>query len=281
MSGKGPRVYISVDIEGMEGVVSKLQTLRSNADFGRARSRLAGDVNAAVEAALEAGACEVVVCDGHADMENILVEDLHPEAKLISGAMRSSLQMQGIEDGFDALIVFGHAGGGLTIGGVMDHTYNSVRVYNVRMNGVTMNTEAVLNAVIAGYYGTPLVTVVGDAAVVSEVKAFIPDVEGVVVKTGFSRLSAMSIHPTKARELIREAVCRGVKRRGEIKPLRLAEPITMEIDFRDAHSADVAELVPGVERVSPRTVAFTGDGPTVFRVQELLMFRLIDEFRPL
>ena len=272
------KVFISVDLEGMEGVVSKLQTLRSNPDFGLARKRLTLDVNAAVEGALLAGAEEIVVCDGHADMENILLDDLHPEVKLISGAMRSSLQMQGIEGGYDALVVFGHAGGGLTIGGVMDHTYNSMRVYNIRMNGVTVNTEAVMNGMIAGYYGVPLAVVIGDEAMVNEVKEFAPRVEGVIVKSGFSRFSALSLSPLKAREAIREGVKKGLARAKHIEPLTLAEPIEMEIDFRDAHTADAAELVPGVKRLTPRTVSFTGDGPTVFKLQELLLFRLLDEY---
>ncbi len=272
------RVYISADLEGMEGVVSKLQTIRKNPDFQLARKRLTLDVNAAVEAAVKAGAKEIVVCDGHADMENILLDDLHPEAKLISGAMRSSLQMQGIEAGYDALVIFGHAGGGLNVGGVMDHTYNSVRVYNLRLNGVTVNTEAVMNAFIAGYYGVPLVTVIGDQALVKEVKEFVPDVEGVIVKYGFSRFSAMSLSPHKARELIRSGVYKGLDRAKNIKALTIKEPICMEVDFLYAHAADVAELVPGVKRIAPRTVSFTGDGPSVFKLQELLFFRLLDEY---
>ena len=74
------KVFISVDIEGMEGVASKLQTTRSSGDFIIARKRLAGDVNAAVQVAVDAGAEEILVCDGHADMENIILDDLHPEA---------------------------------------------------------------------------------------------------------------------------------------------------------------------------------------------------------
>ena len=55
------KVFISADIEGMEGVVSGLQTNRANADFNIARKRLALDVNAAVQACLDYGAEEIVV----------------------------------------------------------------------------------------------------------------------------------------------------------------------------------------------------------------------------
>lgn len=271
------RVYISADIEGMEGVVSKLQIVRGASDYAVARKRLAEDVNAAVQACLDFGADEVVVCDAHGDMENILIEDLHPEAKLISGAMRSSLQMQCIEEGFDAVIIFGHAGAGVTLNGVLDHTYNGRKIHNIRMNGTVMNTEAVLNAAIAGHYNIPLVAAIGDQAFAQEIKSFIPEVETIVVKKGLSRFSAISIHPTKARALIYEGVIKGLDRIQTIPPFKLTEPITMEIDFKDSHMADTAQLVPGVERLSPRTIAYTGNAETIFRLQELIIFRLVDE----
>lgn len=271
------KVYISVDIEGMEGVVSQLQTLRSNSDFNIARKRLAEDVNAAIRACLDCGAEEVIVCDGHADMENIILEDLHPEAKLISGAMRSSLQMQKIEDGFDAVIMFGHAGAGITKNGVIDHTYNGRKIYNIRMNGETMNTEGVLNAVIAGHYGIPVVAAIGDKAYAEEMISFIPNIETIVVKEGMSRFSALSIHPTKAREKIYEGVKKGLMKRDTIKPLTLSEPITMEIDFKDSNMAETAELIPGVKRPQSRTISYSGDAETIFKLQELIIFRLVDQ----
>lgn len=275
--GSIKKVYISVDIEGMEGVVSQLQTSRSNSDFNIARKRLAEDVNAAVRACLDCGAEEIVVCDGHADMENIILEDLHPEAKLISGAMRSSLQMQMIEAGFDAVIIFGHAGAGITKQGVIDHTYNGRKIYNIRMNGETMNTEGVLNAVIAGHYGIPVVAAIGDKAYAEEMASFIPNIETIVVKEGMSRFSALSIHPAKAREKIYEGVRKGLMKKDTIKPLRLSEPITMEIDFKDSNMAETAELIPGVKRLKSRTISYTGDAETVFKLQELIIFRLVDQ----
>ncbi len=269
------RVYISADIEGMEGVVSSLQTSRGKSDYNIARKRLVEDVNAAVRACLDSGVEEIVVCDAHADMENIILEDLHPEAKLISGAMRSSLQMQMIEDNFDAFIVFGHAGAGQTFGGVIDHTYNGGKIYNVRMNGITMNTEAILNAVIAGYYDVPLIAVVGDEALAKEVNDFIPETETIVVKKGLSRFSALSIHPSKARELIYDGVKKALKD-NKVKAFKLQEPVTMEIDFKDSNMAETASLIPGVERINPRTIQYTGDIQTIYDLQELIIFRLVD-----
>jgi len=270
------KVFISADIEGMEGVVSSLQTNRSNSDFNIARKRLALDVNAAVQACLDFGVTEVVVCDAHADMENILIEDLHPEAQLISGAMRSSLQMEGIDSSFDALIVFGHAGAGVSYGGVIDHTWNGGKIYNMRLNGTQYNTEALLNAVVAGHYNVPLTTIVGDTAVCKEVADVIPNVSTVEVKKGLSRFSAQSIHPSKARDLIYKGVTQGLENASKINPLNLGETITMEIDYKDTNMAETADLIPCVQRIAPRTVRVSADAETLFKLQELMVFRLID-----
>ena len=184
--------------------------------------------------------------------------------------------MEGIDSSFDAYISFGHAGAGLTLGGVIDHCYNGGKVYNLRFNGITMNTETVVNALIAGHYGVPLVACIGDAALAAECKAFVPEMEAVVVKEGVSRFAAVSVHPTVARKMIYEGVKAALARRTEIKPLDCPETLTMEIDFKDSNMADTASLVPGVVRLSPRTVSFTGDPETVFKVHELLIYRVID-----
>lgn len=274
---KVKKAYISADIEGMEGVVTNIQCSRQGADFAVARKRLALDVNAAARACFDSGYDEVLVCDGHADMENLLIEDLDERIKLLSGAMRQSLQMEAIDSSFDAYISFGHAGAGLTPGGVIDHCYNGGKVYNLRFNGITMNTETVANAAMAGHYGVPLVACIGDAALAKEVQAFVPNCEAIVVKEGVSRFAAISIHPNKARQLIYEGVKAGLARRDQIQPLRLGDEVTMEVDYKDSNMADTAMLIPGMRRLSQRTVAYTGDAETVFKLHELMLYRLVDK----
>ena len=271
------KAYISADIEGMEGVVTNIQCSRQGADFAVARKRLALDVNAAARACFDSGYDEVLVCDGHADMENLLIEDLDERIKLLSGAMRQSLQMEAIDSSFDAYISFGHAGAGLTPGGVIDHCYNGGKVYNLRFNGITMNTETVANAAMAGHYGVPLVACIGDAAPAKEVQAFVPNCEAIVVKEGVSRFAAISIHPNKARQLIYEGVKAGLARQDQIQPLRLGDEVTMEVDYKDSNMADTAMLIPGMRRLSQRTVAYTGDAETVFKLHELMLYRLVDK----
>jgi D-amino peptidase len=61
------RVYITVDIEGIAGVVDFSQgDTAGGADYALGQRLMTLEASAAVEGALEAGATEVVVNDGHA-----------------------------------------------------------------------------------------------------------------------------------------------------------------------------------------------------------------------
>ncbi|MDR2899465.1 MAG: M55 family metallopeptidase [Clostridiales bacterium] len=271
------KAYISADIEGMEGALTGLTVSRGGMDFSIARRRLALDVNAAIRACFDSGYDEVVVCDGHADMENLIPEDMDVRAKLISGSMRDSLQMQDIENGYDIYISFGHAGAGLNIDGVLNHCYNGGKIYNMRFNGVTMNTETVVNGAFAGYYNVPLIAVIGDEAVCREVREFVPNVEGIAVKKGFGRHSAISVHPDKAREMIYTGVKNAIKRKEEIKPISvIGEEVTFEIDFKETSMADTACLIPGVVRTAPRSISYKGKATDVFKLHELIVYRVVD-----
>lgn len=269
----GLRVFISADIEGTAGIVSGLQCTPGEAEYEMGRRLMTGEVNAAVQGALDAGADRVVVCDSHGNMQNILPESLHEEAELVRGAIRDSLQMQGIDSSFDALVITGaHAMAG-TPTGVLDHSWVGKMVLNIRLDGRTLN-EACLNAVTAGYYGVPLVMVSGDRATAEQTAMAVPGTRCAVVKEGYSRYCARSLHPVKARELIRQTAKAALQDLEQFRPLEVPNPLCMEIDFYRTDMADAAELVPGMKRLSARTVAFTGEPEQVFRVQELVLYRL-------
>jgi len=270
------KVYISADIEGISDIVTGISTMRGGHDFGVARKRFANEINAVVRACFDFGCSDVTICEGHADMENLIIEDLDPRIRLISGSMRNSLQMEGIEMGYDAYISFGHAGAGLNIDGVLNHCYNGRKIYNLRLNGQTMNTETVINATIAGHYGIPLIAVIGDSAVCREVSEFIPNCEGIAVKEGISRHCAISYHPQACEKMIYDGVTKALEKANNVKPLNIGELITLEIDYKETSMADSACLVPGVERVSGRTIRYTGEAKTVFKLQNLLIYRLVD-----
>ena len=83
------KIFISTDMEGATGIVHPEQVSIKGDDYNRGRCLLTGDVNAAVEGALEAGADEVVICEGHANMRVILIEKLNEKSRLVAGPASS------------------------------------------------------------------------------------------------------------------------------------------------------------------------------------------------
>ncbi|HZM26289.1 MAG TPA: M55 family metallopeptidase, partial [Gemmatimonadales bacterium] len=160
------RVYISVDMEGIAGVVHEDQTNpvdpRCAAEYARFRKLMTGEANAAVEGALAGGASQVVVNDSHWEMRNLLPEDLHEAAELLSGGPKRLSMLEGIEADFDAAVFIGYHAKAGTAGAILDHTMMDA-IRDVRLNGRSMG-ELGLNAALAGAHGVPVALVSGDRA---------------------------------------------------------------------------------------------------------------------
>ena len=266
------RIYVSVDMEGLAGVSHPHQVVHGRdgvdrADYDRSRALMAAETNAAVEAAFEHGAREVVVNDSHWLMRNLRAEDVSERARLIVGDKPLSMT-QGIGDDadgdFDGAAFIGYHAGAGNDRGVIAHTYSSATVMEVRVDGVPHN-EAGLNAIRLGHHGVPVILVAGDDALADEVEALLPWAERVVVKRALGYSVAESLSPVEARVAIREGMGRALERIGEMTPYRPAE-LRGEIDFRLPVMADYAAVLPETERTGARTVAFAaGDGDAFYR----------------
>ena len=114
------KVFISADMEGISGVYSAAATERDHPDYPIACRLMTGDVNAAVQGAVDAGAVEVWVRDAHGGANNILIEDLHPRAHLIGGWNEVARMMDGINDSFAAAFLVGYHASSLTAAFVAD-----------------------------------------------------------------------------------------------------------------------------------------------------------------
>jgi D-amino peptidase len=269
------RVYISVDMEGIAGVVHESQTDPTTpafaAEYGRFRRLMTAEANAAVEGALAAGATTVLVNDSHWFMRNLLAEELHQAAELVSGDPKPRSMMQEIDQrgGFDAALLIGYHARAGTRNAILDHTYAD-RIHEVRLNAKAVG-ELGLNAALAGVYAVPVALVSGDSAVAAEAKDLLGDgVATVIVKEAVSRHAAKSVAPAVACRMIREAVPRALERKHS--PFALRAPVTLEVDFAMTIHADMAELCPGALRTTGRTVAFTHeDYVQVFRAWRTLL----------
>lgn len=258
--GFGMRIYISIDMEGVAGVVHEDQTNpldpRCASEYARFRRLMTEEANAAIQGALDAGATSVLVNDSHWTMRNLLAEELHEAAQLVSGDPKPLTMMEGIAEGHDAAVFIGYHARAGTGGAILDHTYAD-RVLDVRLNGRPVG-EVGLNAALAGTYGVPVALVSGDAAVAAEARALLgEDIATVIVKEAVGRHAGKSLAPAVARRLIRENVAKALKRRHA--PFVPASPITLEIEFSRTVEADMAELCPGAVRAGGRGVRYAHD----------------------
>ena len=88
----------------------------------------------------------------------------------------------------------------------------------------------------------------------------------VVVKRGFGRGVARSLHPSEARKAIREAAAEVVEGAPEFHSYLPEGPYVLEADTANTSSADLCGLIPGCERTGPRTIRFeTPDYRQAFR----------------
>jgi D-amino peptidase len=254
------RVYISVDMEGVAGVVHEDQTdptePRHAGEYNRMRRLMTSEANAAIEGALDAGATRILVNDSHWLMRNLPAEDLHPAAELLSGGPKLRSMVEGIELGFDAALFVGYHAMAGTRHAVIDHTYTSI-VHEARLNGRPAG-ELAINAALAGSHGVPVAMVSGDQALAAEAKALLGDgVEAVVVKHAVGRFAARSVSPAESCRRIREGAAAALRR--SHAPFTLGAPIRLEVGFALTHMADMAELLPGSMRTGGRTLEYVHD----------------------
>ena len=254
----GPKVFISVDMEGIWGVVHGDQVSSASPEYTAARRWMVEDVNAVIAGLLEAGAGEIVVNDSHGSMRNIVADALNPKASLITGSPKPLSMMQGIDATFDAVIFVGYHARAGTAPAILDHTISSSTIRSIKVNGQEL-PELGLNAAIAGYYKVPVIMLSGDTTTCEQAKSVLG--QGLVtaaVKEATGRTAARLFPLEQARARLREAAREALGKRASIQPFRIAAPYTVEVDFHNSAQAELPLLLPGVKRTGARSVSVTG-----------------------
>jgi D-amino peptidase len=248
------KVFISVDMEGISGLINWDETSQGGPDYPLFRKLMTEEANAAIAGALDAGATEIVVRDAHDSARNILPDLLRPEARLIREWNGPLSMMEGIDKTFDAVVFIGYHARAGTPDAVLKHTM-SLSLFDVILDGVRM-PEGGWNAAIAGYFDVPVVFLSGDSAICRQIKEIIGPIETVAVKDGIGKAASM-IHPAKAQEMIQKGVASALRNLKAYKIYKPASPYKLEIVFTDENQALRASWIPGAVRTSERSVAFT------------------------
>ena len=245
-------IFVITDAEGVAGVCRQDQTDPKDADM---RQLLTGEVNAAVEGFLSGGADEVIVWDAHDGSQSLSALSIHPRAKLVMGGLGATMTC---ERGYAGIAFVGQHSMANVRMGIMAHSYSSLGIQNMLMNGRPAG-EIGTRAALAGWYRIPVIFLSGDTAATEELKAIVPQAEVVAVKEGLARYTCITMSAEEARGAIRDGAARAMKKLGQIPPYRIEGPVTFEIEHTTRNSLPIdAGLAPGTEVVDDRTIRYKG-----------------------
>ena len=249
------KIFISVDMEGVAGVVTADQLGPSGFEYQRAREWMTREVLAVVNAAKAAGAAEFVVADSHGNAQNLVIDMFPDEVRVVRGFPRRLEMMAGIDNSFDAAFLIGYHASTNNLHGTRAHTFSSASLTRVSLNGVIV-TEGAFNAAIAGHFGVPVVMIAGDDAAVAEIQSVIGNVEAAVTKKTLGYHSAETLTPAASCDLIGKKTRAALGRLKDFKPYTIKSPVTLEIGFKNYRPVEVLSLLRGVERIDSHAIRY-------------------------
>lgn len=254
------KFFISTDLEGVATItgVPGEPLNRDCKQYELARKMLTQEVNAAIDGLASAGDVEIIVEDGHGDgTSNLHYDELRRGVKILSGVPRPR-RLTSVDESFAGVLLIGYHPMAGVENGVLSHTFSSTAIHNMWLNGRLVG-EIGLTAAQAGSLGVPVIFVSSCKAGVQEAKEWIPGVRTVAVKEGLGRNCALSLHPEDAAAKIRETVKRAVAKLSDIKPVRIAPPYELKVEYKLEHMAEQEAKATAWKRVDARTILRRSD----------------------
>ena len=264
------RVLVSVDMEGVAGVVAPDDVSPGQAEYERNRIYMTDEASAAVRGILSYDAeASVVVCDAHARFRNIVPDRLAQGCTLLRGSPRTHGMMTGIDATVDAVCFVGYHGKAGTARSVLAHTVSGGTIARVRCNGQELG-ELGLNAALAAHYGAVPVLATGDDTLAREAESVVPGITTVAVKQAFGNRAAEGLHPEESCSRIESAATSALAKRDDVQPPIFAGDIDLEVDVLRPFMTELAALIPGVELRSPLTLGFrAADFPAAYNMIDI------------
>ncbi len=213
---------------------------------------------------MHAGATYILVNDSHGPMGNLLVEEIHPTALLISGTgdAKDACYLDGAdEQTFDAAALVGYHAMAKATPAIHPHTIAGVAVAELRITG-RPHGETGFYATVLASLGIPTVMVTGDQTTVAEARAFLGDpIETVTVTEARGRNAAICRPPAVTRPELTAAAARALKGHEAIARYVPATPWRTESDLNTLPQTERASRTAGVERLAAQTLLIGGATP--------------------
>ena len=256
-AAKKLKIYISVDMEGVAGVVTADQLGPGGFEYERFRHFMTNETLAAVNAAAQSGTTEIVVSDSHGNGESLLIDEFPKDVRIVRSWPRHGSMMAGLDSTFDAALFIGYHASTTNMRGVRAHTFSSAHLTRVLLNGNAV-TEGEFNAAYAGAFGVPVIFASGDDAALEELKSRLGNIETAETKKNLSFHSAETLTPEASCEKISTGVKAALARLRDFKPYAVKAPVTLEISFKNYMPALMLSYLRIVQRVDSHTIRFVG-----------------------
>jgi D-amino peptidase len=226
------KIYVNTDLEGISGVFKFDQTREKDTPLNiQACEYFMGDLAAVIRGLKDGGATEIVVLDGHGS-QAVIPHLMEPGAKYITGKPRPGAgNLAALDSSFAGMVMIGFHSMMGTPDGVLNHTQSSKTENRYWYNGLESG-ELAQNALIAGYYGVPVIMVSGDEATTREAyKFFGEEIITVATKKGLSREAAILYPFEETRKALYEGAKRAVGVISNCKPYRTETPVKVRMQY--------------------------------------------------
>jgi D-amino peptidase len=254
------KIFISTDMEGVSGI-SSWNEMEASVRGARCYDLLKNEVSWVVDELFALDRkneiTEICVCDSHSRGEGLPYGGFGDERVThVKGYPRPFYMMEGLDSSYETVFLVGYHASIGTLRGMMDHSYSSSAIYAVRIDGREAG-EVEINALLAGYYGVPVGLVSGDDVLEAQLSGFYPSgVPYVRTKEGIGRFAGKMYSPERVEKSFREGVRRFMDSRGKLEVKRPKERTKLEVDLVTTVIADAVSVIPGIERVSGRSVLY-------------------------
>jgi D-amino peptidase len=258
------KLFMNCDMDGSPGIFTREQAWYwepgARPEVGREACELfTADINNASEAALSAGATDLIVCDTHHGGGNLIQEKLLRDPRITylyrSVGIENGVRrwMPGLNETIAGLLLPGHHAKTGTEGAFLPHTWN-FEWLDFTINGQSVG-EIGIEACYAGHWNVPLIFVQGDEAACAESRRLFPHAITTAVKRGATD-SCTGLSPEAAKRETARGIKQAVEalRAGKMPPYRPTLPMTITLRMRTMDAAAKAGQRPGVQRLDDHTL---------------------------
>ncbi len=228
---------IAVDLEGIHGVVGEPYSglVKTIPEYKVAVDNAVKEINTVVKALYDGGASKVSVWDNHGGSGNIDFSKVDSRVEAVTYWIEDRRRFDFVKKhNYKAILFLGYHSKDGTLNGVLAHTFSSVGIQYVKVNGRAigeLDTDSWINA----KHGIPTIFVASDDKGIAQVHEISEEIETVITKYGTGRNSAIFKEEEVVLQELYDGVRKAMKEQGAM-PI-LETPAQVEIRYTRMEAA--------------------------------------------